>query len=179
MPWYYSCSNLLPSLTIKVVFVIISIIIIAGNLMSLLLKYKALGRKLHGKVFNIIVCCINSGDLLCGTYLIILWITDTVYGNKFIVLYHSWRNSFVCHTSFAMVLTFNLLVPYLLCFLSMARLMVVIFPVDTKFKSPTCVFRYIMSGVLLYIHYGKLYLHKQKIFSCHSISFKNNLLSIS
>ena len=31
---------------------------------------------------------------------------------------------------------------------------------------------------LLYIRYGKLYLHKQKIFSHHSISFKN-LLSLS
>ena len=28
---------------------------------------------------------------------------------------------------------------------------------------------------VLYIRYGKLYLHKQKIFSCHSISFKNLL----
>ena len=148
-PWYVSCSNLLPSPAIKIVLIILSLTVIVANLIPLLMKCKVLKRKLHHEVFNIIVFYINMGDLLCGMYLTILWIADAIYGDRFIIMRHKWKNGFPCYLSFAFILFSSLILPYLLSLLSVARLMVVVFPLHSKFKSSRFVFKCIMVGVFL------------------------------
>ena len=130
-PWYISCSDILPSLSMKIFYILISIFIIILNFLSLILH--VITYRSH-KTFVVIVFCINVGDILCGIYLSLIWIASISFSGSFHVKEESWKSGFLCLTAFATILFFIVLSEFLLTFLSLARLLLVLHPLNTRFK---------------------------------------------
>ena len=131
-PWYISCFDILPLLSMKKIFVSISISILVLNSLSITFQIKTY---LSHKTFSIIVVSINANDILCGIYLAFIWITDLLLSGKFHVEEESWRSSFLCFTTFTTIICFTVLTELLLIFLSISRLLVTIHPLNTRFKN--------------------------------------------
>ena len=75
-----------------------------------------------------------------GNYLGIIWIVNKFFKGKFSVYEENWRSSPLCYLAFVFNLDFSLLTPLMILLLSISRLMVVVKPVDTKFKQTRFVF---------------------------------------
>ena len=141
LPEHISCSNLLPRKTMKFLF---ASVFIVGFLLA------ASSSLLHSFPMNLnlipafcrTVIAINLNDCLCFVYLSIIWIIDK--SNTLVFETERWRTSISCSIAFAIVLNCSVLAQGLLFLLSFSRLMVVIHPLDTEFKSPKfilkCVF---------------------------------------
>ena len=130
-PWYIACSDILPSLGMKLFYSSVSVIIFILNILSIILQissYKA------NKSFSLIVISINGNDILCGMYLSYVWIADLYFSDSFRVKEESWRSGILCLTAFTTALFFTVLTECFLILLSLARLMVVIHPLNTRFK---------------------------------------------
>ena len=163
-PWYKSCSNLLPNIYIKTTFYWLSLLIITGNISSLLyLKYLKMN-----SAFDIIIRFVNLSDLLCGIYICILWIADIVLRGKFALEETNWISHPICFAAFGISLHFSLFSPCILLFLSLSRLLIVIYPLDPQFKDINLVVKVIMSILcftimlaslftsLMYYYYGQI-----------------------
>ena len=51
-----------------------------------------------------------------------------------------WRSGFLCYIVFGVNMDFHMVSPLLLSFMSISRLMIVSYPLDSKFKESTYVF---------------------------------------
>ena len=145
-PWYSSCSALLPNLSVKLTSVITSLFILTLNLLSIFINIITFKKNRYGELCGTIVLFINSVDILCGIYLLVIWAVDFYYGQNFILHYFQWNTKFLCQISFFVHFCFSLLNPYLLCILSLARLMVIKYPPQSRFKSPSFVLKCILYG---------------------------------
>ncbi len=150
-PWYISCSDLLPRKAVKVTFMVVSLVLIVSNCLSIVLSLAARSDKNMSNVIATIF--ININELFCGTYLCVIWGVDTASQGSFVLFEQRWKSSIWCHTASFFFLLFNTAEPPLLLFLSLARLMIVMHPIDTKFKKTSFVFTWLsvvgMSMVVL------------------------------
>ncbi len=135
VPWFTSCSFLFPNKAMRMLFISASLAVLVTNGLSLCEKMLRMAKFGRIHVFNIFVFFINSGDLLCALYLIIIWVADFFYGDTFVLDDLSWRRNILCTSAFGVMLDFSFFMPPLLVLLSVARLMVVLFPFNSKFKS--------------------------------------------
>ena len=145
-PLHISCSTLLPDFSVKVASISISLSILTLNVLSILINVITLKKSKEGELYAIIVLSISIVDIMYGIYLFIIWAVDFHYGQDFILHYFQWNTNFLCQISFVLLFSFNLLNPYLLCILSLARLMVIKYPLNSKFRSPSFVLKCIMCG---------------------------------
>ena len=165
-PWYSSCSSLIPNVETKLLFSIISIIILAANLLSFLKNVMIIKKKHRAELYSIIICTTNVGDFLCGGYLFIVWIGDLQYRKEFIVNEMKWRTGILCSLAFMFILMFSLVMPYLLSLLSFARYMVVVYPMESKFRSASFVCNCVFAGTgasLFITLYFAIYLNLKQI----------------
>ncbi len=145
-PWYQSCSNLLSKSEIQTTFYVVSSVIIIFNFASIILQRISSAKGLEKiKAHMMTVTSINIADLICAVPLCILWVVDIFYTGFFMIKETQWRSSPLCYTSFGTTLDFSLLSPFLLLFLSFSRLMIVIHPIDTKFKRTTFVLKCVLA----------------------------------
>ena len=143
-PWYISCCDILPSLGMKVFYIIVSVVVFMLNILSIILQsisYQS------NKVFSLIVMLINANDILCGLYLCNVWLVDIYFGDSFQVKEELWRSGILCLTAFTTVLFFTVLTECLLIILSLSRLMVVIYPLDSRFKETLFVAKILISDI--------------------------------
>ena len=91
------------------------------------------------KCFSLIVISINGNDILCAMYLGCVWIADLTFGDSFKVKEESWRSGIFCITAFTIVFCFTILTENLLILLSLTRLLVVIYPMNSRFKKSSFV----------------------------------------
>ena len=145
MPWYISCSDILPRNYFKLLFISVSCLVTLLNIISIILHFFT---SKYLQSFAIIVISINFNDLLCAIYLGCVWISDVVFKNEFQVKEKMWRSGPVCFTAFRILLWFTILTQFVLIFLSVSRLMLVVYPIDTKFKETKFVLK---SVSLIYI----------------------------
>ncbi len=132
-PWFISCSDLLPHLSLKVCFICISILVILLNIFSSLLFVVQIMGEFHPN--TIIPLFLSTNEILCAVYLCIIWATDIVYRGIFFLVEKEWQSSIVCHLAGHIFFFFNTADPTLLLLLSLCRLMVVLHPVDSLFKT--------------------------------------------
>ena len=135
-PWYVPCSDILPSMEMKVLSAVISLLIIVLNTASSLLHLLT-----ANKTFSVTVASINFSEFLCGAYLSCLWIVDLSFKGTFMVKGKWWKSSNLCFGALATILLYAILNPLLLLFLALSRFMVVIFPTDTKFRQLQFLFK--------------------------------------
>ena len=161
VPWYTTCQRLFPGKLMRISFLLISCIVFLANSLSLFLNIIKIKRS-KGQTYNLIVCFINAGDIMCGLYLAVIYVADIIFKDSFIISDVKWRRSSGCIIAFVLALTFSLTIPYFLTYLSMARLMVVVNPFNTKFKSKSFVARCLLGGICLFDTSGvvvALFLH--------------------
>ena len=144
-PWYFSCDDILPKISMNILFKAVSVVILILNTISIIINI--LTRK-ESLCHSMEIIFINLNDMLCGLYLVCIWISDIVFKDKYSVNEISWRSGPFCMIAFGIILMFTILTQFLLSFFSLTRLMVVIHPIDTKFKISRFVFK---SIVVFYI----------------------------
>ena len=145
-PWYISCSEILPSQTIKIFCALISIVIILFNI---IFAFMQISRYSRNRASCLTVLSLNVNDSLSGIYLISIWLVDFSLKGTFSVKEHLWRSGFICLSFFTVILLFTILTQILLLFLSASRLMIVIYPVNTKFKQVKFVTKTLVSAFLI------------------------------
>ena len=128
-PWYVSCSNMLINEAVRISIIIHSIISIIIHL-----------KTSKCRAFSLTVSSIIVADTTHAIYVAILCITDMYYQDNFFPYELKWKSSYSCFRLFANSFNFNLLFPLLLCFLSFERLMIVMFPFETKFRDTKYIF---------------------------------------
>ena len=80
--WYISCSDILPKMSMKVIYISVSILVILLNLCSSVIH--VLNRK-SNPLFSVSVISVNFSDILCGVYYTTIWIADLVFNDKFLL----------------------------------------------------------------------------------------------
>ena len=86
-------------------------------------------------IFKIMVTSINFVDLMYGFYMVILWTADQYFSDNFPVDEIKWRSNSMCFIAFSLAVNFSLLSPLTLSFLSIQRCLVVLYPLNTKYKN--------------------------------------------
>ena len=114
---------------------------------------------------------VNFSDVLCGIYLATIWIADLIFKDKFTVKERSWRSGPLCFTAFGLLIWFTILIQFVLIFLSLSQLMIVIHPVNTKFKRTGFVLKSVVSFIMLSF-FCALYVNL-------SFAFSHGILSVS
>ena len=131
IPWYESCGRLLLDKILGSIFAFLSILIGLVNITSIICS---LTTRKQNKALSNLCIFINAGDLLCGIYLLIIWIADETFGDSFVLQKQMWTSGFACVVSFGIILWFSIITHLSLFTLAFSRLMLVVFPMDTKFK---------------------------------------------
>ena len=127
--------------SVIIVATVHAIIIILLNVISVILN----SRQTEGPVKMIVNAhCIVK--MLYSSYLIIILAMDTYYDDTLLIHESQWRNSIFCVMAFAIVLIFYFISIFLALFLSFGRLMVVLHPLDSKFRVKNFVFRRVLFG---------------------------------
>ena len=145
-PWYISCSDLLSTGSMKLIYVLMSLFILFVNILSIFSH--AILRKSKPTYF-ITVVSVNITDILCGLYLCLIWITDLYFRGKFVSHERHWRSSFLCFCAFGLSLWFSIVTPFILLFLSLLRLTVVVNPLSIKLKNARSIFKCQLAIILI------------------------------
>ncbi len=134
-PWYISCSDLLSSHT-KIVYIVASFITL-GSTTLVLVAYLVIWykhRRTNSACYNLIVISICADHSLFEIYLFGIWNAAVFYNSIFVEYEAIWRKSSIC-VIFSSLLSFHSFsAPALAFYLSLTRLMVVKYPIETKFK---------------------------------------------
>ncbi len=138
IPWYISCTNLLPNAGLKIFVITTSLLIICFNLSSII--FHLVTRK-YKKAHAATVVGINFTDMLSTIYLCIIWVSDIIFDGTFHVQEENWRSSVACFAAYDLILWFTLLSQLSLGFLSLSRLMYVIYSGETAFKETVFVIK--------------------------------------
>ena len=146
-PWYLSCSDLLPNLSMRIVLGFVAGTILITNLVSILMQFR-FGQKGVGS-FNPVIVSVNLTDIICSISLLILLLNDLIYQGNFVVKEITWRGSISCSFIFGASLFFSILSPAILSFMSFSRLMIVLHPLDSQFMDKLFVKKIIIVLVLI------------------------------
>ena len=144
-----ACSFILPNRSIKIMLIILSCLIILLNLFSSVRNAVNMKIKREGSVSSIIEISVNFGNLICGLHFLLLWVENYFYPFDIYLRILDKGSSAVCLSVFMLILLSTLLEPYFFSFLAIARLMVVKYPFESKFKSCSFVVKYAVYGITL------------------------------
>ena len=75
----------------------------------------------------------------------VIWIGDVILQNSSIIQEEKWRSGLPCFIALGLIVCWCILTPLIMVFLSLSRLMVVVFPVDSRFKQLDFIFRIVTS----------------------------------
>ena len=128
--------------SISIATTLYAVIIIVLNIISVILN----SRQTDGPV-RIIVNAHGVVNLLYSYYLIIILAMNTYYDENLLIYESEWKSSIFCIVAFAIVLNFYFLSIFLALILSFGRLMVVLYPLDSKFKVKSFVSQRLIFGV--------------------------------
>ena len=131
-PWYVSCSDILPGTAMKELFRSISILTISLNILSISLALLYLQKKYQN--FQIIVIGLNLSDILCGIYLMGIWISDVTFKGVYLINEDLWKTHNLCFTSLSIILWFAISNQIILMYSSISRFMAVISPMEIREK---------------------------------------------
>ncbi len=144
-PWFFSCKDLLPKMAFKILFILYPLVILIVNLLSFVSHLSK--RSAHTALsFSFIIAFINFTNLVYCCYLFGNWTSDFIFRGMFSLGEQNWRSCPVCFMLFQIVFLFSLLNQFGLLFLSLARLMVVLHPVDSRFKRTSFVWKSLFYG---------------------------------
>ena len=135
IPWFLSCSNFLLNNKIQIYSFCVFTIIFVFNIILMIENWYFSRIKMTEYVFTVNTFFFNITDILHGLYIFYLFSVDLYYGETFGFHQIQWQSSHVCFVGFSIALNLTLISPILFCFVALGRLMIVCFPMDTKFKT--------------------------------------------
>lgn len=130
-PWYISCSRLLLDKLLLLFHIMVSSLISCLGTASVAVQQLCVK---PSNAYSYSVQAISLNDFFVAGYLGIIWIADLHFTDTFFLLGTVWRSSFVCFTASFTIMYVSLASALLLFFLSLARFMVVVQPVDSNYK---------------------------------------------
>ncbi len=130
-PWYLSCDQLLSSSNLQITFLSISSLIAVLNKSSILLHLYSRKRNMQNAIM---IVSLAIADTLHCVFLYMISIPAMVFEKRFPLLQDKWRSSFTCHSSSGLLFAFHVTEPMCIALLSLLRLMVVKYPINTRFK---------------------------------------------
>ena len=150
--WFQSCKHLLLQRSITMCAFISSFLLIVFNVFARFLERKTSKKKYS--VFQYVSISVNFTDLTWGIYLIFLVISDFVFEDNFVLQESLWKSSFFCFFLFSINLNFNILSPLLSIFMTLSRMMVVLYPLNSNFKNGNfvlkcCILMYVLATTLV------------------------------
>ena len=128
--------------SITIAATLYAVIIIVLNIISVILN----SRQTDGPV-RIIVNAHGVVNILYSYYLIIILAMNTYYDENLLICESERRSSIFCIMAFAIILNFYFLSIFLALILSFGRLMVVLYPLDSRFKVKSFVSQRLLFGV--------------------------------
>ncbi len=134
-PWYTSCSALLLDHT-KFIFIFCSFVSTGSTVIVLVhQRYKRnKGRTANNSCYNFVVVTICADQGLFEVFLFGLWNVCVSYKDVFVEYEATWRASSACFILNSVWSFHSSTAPALVFYLSLSRLFVVKFPIETKFK---------------------------------------------
>ena len=90
---------------------------------------------MKNKTFAFTVVFINFKDVLLAIYLYLLWIRSSSTNEEYILQEDMWKSDVICFSSFSAMALFSVLSIIGPIFLAVSRLLVIVYPMDSKFKS--------------------------------------------
>ena len=97
--------------------------------MSILLHLKTK----NFSAFHLIIISINSTDMMCGLYLMMILIADGIFQDNYIANDYKWRDSISCYVIFTISLIFSFQSPLTISLMTFSRVFVVISPFSSVF----------------------------------------------
>ena len=128
--------------SVMVAATVYAVIITLLNIISINLNTRQTG----GPV-KIIVNAHGVVNILYSFYLIIMLAMNTYYEENLLIHESQWRNSIFCIVAFVIILNFYFVSMFWALFLSFGRLMVVLYPLYSKFRVKSIVSERLLFGV--------------------------------
>ncbi len=145
VPWYSSCSNLLGSLSSQVILWVVTVAVSVFNCIHLILQYRTYKLKIDKTfAYGSVVSAISLSDIQIIVPFLSILIANEYFKGQFVLFEEVWRSSPPCYITFGSFLIFNFFSPLLISFYSITRLLVVLFPMDTKCKDTAFVVKCVM-----------------------------------
>ena len=152
-----TCKELLPQTTMKIILPILTLGLLVLNAIpcfSFFLQYGMQVKKMEEtgtvhKAYQMLVSSVCVGNLIYGIKLVIIWIADWYYADIFFIKETLWQSNNFCLLAYTISILFNLTVPYFLSLMSMARLMIVLYPMTSRFRMSGFIFKQIFFGFLI------------------------------
>ncbi len=160
MPWFANCRALLSQL-LTIVFCSICSVIIILNISSIITvssvteNRQMMNSKTKG--FRNFVLSISFSNTLFAISLCTIWISNLVFKDEFMFVEKWWRTGAWCYATFFSSLSFALLNPLLLFILSYSRYHVVVFPLNSWFRNPVCVRKYLLVSTSVCFAFGLVF----------------------
>ena len=130
-PWYRTCNELLPTKEMVIMFIIVSVLILISNIFSAVVYIRS---EYSNRAFIASVCFINCNELLLLAYICILWIANFKLQDTIMVGGGLWRSGLTCFSAFELLLCYSFLSILGPTFLSVSRLLVILYPMNSEFK---------------------------------------------
>ncbi len=131
IPWYVSCKQLFSGEIPKIASIVVSVILVVLSVTSLTLnKFAKQSNVTYKKISHLHFAV----DLICSVFLTILWIRDNSLSENVLDITF-WRLSVLCNVTFQLMLSFAIFTQLSSLLLATSRLMVVVHPMESKFKN--------------------------------------------
>lgn len=147
LPWHTKCFRLLGYKGLKIFMICGIIVSFVLNTLLGRLMYRSVVQAKKVKPYHIIVGSLPSSHVLVIVSFCIQLMSDSKFGNDFILHVNTWKASFTCKLLFCLILVHCLSMESLHLFLSLSRMMVILKPLNSSFKEAkyaskwlTCVF---------------------------------------
>ncbi len=131
-PWFTTCEDILPGISAEVVCFLVSALSLVVNSLCLVFHHR---KRAEQRSFSLNVTSTTLSNLLCFLYLVTLSAANQCFKGMFVVKERQWRSAGFCFFTFFAILLFAFVAQFSLLLLSLTRLMVVVHPLDTKFKN--------------------------------------------
>ena len=128
---YFSCDNLLPCVEIEVSSWVIAAMVTILNTLSII--FHLIWRN-RSKSNTVLIAGLSLAEMLQAVYLFALSIANVTFGERFVLKQGQWTSSLVCLLSSTVGFDFTLSSTGAHVLVSISRLMLVLHPVNTKFK---------------------------------------------
>ncbi len=147
LPWFLDCGDLLRNSQRKFVLICVAAVIVTVNLVSCL-SHLFSRSAIMSYTTTITTICVNN--TLCGLYLIIVWIADTVYSSKgsYVFFEKKWQSNGFCILALDILFICVVFAQLVLIFLSFTRLKVVVSPIGSNVKKTKYVLKWITALAL-------------------------------
>ncbi len=139
LPNYVSCFHILPEHPMIIVSWIFSILTeglctVSISLQSYFCVSKSKGKKTGSASPSFVIIAVSIADFFCGGSSLANLVSDVTFGGAFYHSAHTWQSGSACFVILFFTSCYSLVLPLLLTFVCLVRLMIVVHPITTKFN---------------------------------------------